>query len=99
LTSRNAAVAALTTFPARRYNGPLVAPTAGGRDRQDAWEGYGAVWSIIGTLLGGLAVWGGIGYLVDRLAGTHAVFLAIGLVLGAIGGVWLVIVRYGREQK
>ncbi|MFN2542972.1 MAG: hypothetical protein ABR600_00165 [Actinomycetota bacterium] len=72
---------------------------AEGRDRQDAWGGYGTAWSIIGTLLAGLAVWGGIGYLVDRLTGLHGVFLAVGLVLGAIGGVYLVVVRYGREQK
>src|SRR5438094_675443 len=62
------------------------------RDGQDAWEGYGAVWSMIGTLLAGLAVWGGIGFLVDRLAGTHDVFLAIGLVVGAIGGVLFALV-------
>jgi ATP synthase protein I len=69
------------------------------RDGQDAWEGYGTAWSIIGTLLAGLAVWGGIGFLVDRLAGTHGVFLGIGLVVGAIGGVYLVVRRYGRERK
>jgi ATP synthase protein I len=72
---------------------------AGRRDQQDAWEGYGVVWSIIGTLIAGLAVWGGVGYLVDRLAGFHAVFLPIGLVVGAIAGVYLVIVRYAREPK
>jgi F0F1-type ATP synthase assembly protein I len=70
-----------------------------GRDPQDAWEGYGAAWSIIGTLLAGLAVWGGIGFLVDRLTGFHGVFLSIGLVVGAIGGVYLVVVRYGRDQR
>ena len=72
---------------------------AGGRDRQDAWEGYGKAWSIIGTLLAGLAVWGGIGFLVDRLTGLHGVFLGIGLVVGAIGGVYLVVMRYGRENR
>ena len=77
----------------------LLVPMAERRDRQDAWEGYGTAWSIIGTLLAGLAVWGGIGFLVDRLVGTHAVFLGIGLVVGAIGGVYLVVVRYGREQR
>jgi F0F1-type ATP synthase assembly protein I len=87
---------ALTGPMSRRYNGALM---AGERDRQDAWEGYGTAWSIIGTLIAGLAVWGGIGYLVDRLTGLHAVFLAIGLVVGAVGGVYLVVVRYGREQK
>jgi F0F1-type ATP synthase assembly protein I len=72
---------------------------AGGRDRQDAWEGYGKAWSIIGTLLAGLAVWGALGFLVDRLTGLHGVFLAVGLVVGAIGGVYLVVMRYGRENR
>jgi F0F1-type ATP synthase assembly protein I len=72
---------------------------AGGRDRQDAWEGYGKAWTIIGTLLAGLAVWGGIGFLIDRLAGFRGLFLSIGLVVGAIGGVYLVVVRYGRDRK
>jgi ATP synthase protein I len=72
---------------------------AGGRDRQDAWEGYGKAWSIIGTLLAGLAVWGAIGFLVDRFTGLHGVFLSIGLVVGAIGGVYLVMKRYGRENR
>src|SRR2546423_10072859 len=76
----------------------MTSPMAGGRDRQDAWEGYGKAWSIIGTLLAGLAVWGGIGYLIDRLAGFHALFLPIGLVIGAIGGVYIVVVRYGRDD-
>ena len=72
---------------------------ARGRDRQDAWEGYGRAWSIIGTLLAGLAVWGAIGFLIDRLTGLHRVFLSIGLVVGAIGGVYLVVRRYGRENR
>ena len=54
---------------------------------------------MIGTMLAGLLVWGGIGFLVDRLAGTHHVFLGMGLVVGAIGGVYLVVMRYGRERK
>jgi F0F1-type ATP synthase assembly protein I len=77
----------------------MTLPMAGERDRQDAWEGYGKAWSMIGTLLAGLAVWGGIGFLVDRLTGFHGLFLAIGLVVGAVGGVYLVVVRYGREQR
>jgi len=72
---------------------------AGERDRQDAWEGYGRAWSMIGTMLAGLLVWGGIGFLVDRLTGFHALFLAIGLVVGAVGGVYLVVRRYGTERK
>jgi F0F1-type ATP synthase assembly protein I len=54
---------------------------------------------MIGTMLAGLAVWGGIGYLIDRLAGTHVLFLAIGLVVGGITGVYLVVVKYGAKRK
>ena len=56
-------------------------------------------WSIIGLLLGGLLVWGGIGYLLDRWLGFRALFLPIGLIVGAIGGTWLVVIRFAREQK
>ena len=96
MSSQNGWGVALTGPMGRRYNGP---PMAGRRDQQDAWEGYGTAWSIIGTLVAGLAVWGGIGFLVDRLAGFHALFLSIGLVIGAVGGTYLVVVRYGREPK
>jgi len=99
LTSPNDRPLALTGLRAPDYNGALVAPMAGRRDRQDAWEGYGTAWSIMGTLLAGLGVWGGLGYLVDRLTGFHGVFLAIGLVLGAAGGVYLVIARYGKDRQ
>ena len=56
-------------------------------------------WSIIGLLLGGLLVWGGIGYLLDRWLGFRALFLPIGLIVGAIGGTWLVVIRFARGQK
>jgi ATP synthase protein I len=68
-------------------------------ERRDAWEGYGTAWSIIGTILAGMAVWGGIGFGLDRLAGFHAVFLSVRLLIGAAGGVYLVVVRYVREPK
>ena len=64
----------------------------GGESSPDAW-------SIIGLLLGGLLVWGGIGYLLDRWLGFRALFLPIGLIVGAIGGTWLVIIRYARAEK
>jgi F0F1-type ATP synthase assembly protein I len=59
----------------------------------------GIAWSIIGTLISGVLVWGGIGYLVDRWLGTDSVFLAIGLVVGAGASMYLVIVRYGKNQR
>ncbi len=99
MTRANTDRGLLTVREAGYYNGPLVAPQPERRDHQDAWEGYGTAWSIIGTLIAGLAVWGAIGFGIDRLAGFHALFLPLGLVVGAIGGVWLVVIRYGRQPK
>jgi len=56
----------------------------------------GTGWGVTATMIGGILAWGGVGYLVDRLAGTQRVFAAIGVVLGAAGGVYLVYLRYGR---
>jgi F0F1-type ATP synthase assembly protein I len=89
----------LTAPKSADYNGPLVASPPDRRDQNDAWGGYGTAWSIIATLLAGLAVWGAIGFGIDRLTGFHGLFLAIGLVVGAVGGVYLVVVRYGRQDK
>jgi len=66
--------------------------------RSDAWSGMGTGWAITSTMVGGIAAWGGIGYLIDRLVGTEHVFLPIGFVLGAVGGTYLLWLRYGREQ-
>jgi ATP synthase protein I len=98
VTSGNTSRGVLTPRNAADYNGPLVASPPERRDPNDGWEGYGTAWSIIGTLLAGLAVWGAIGYGIDRLTGFHALFLPIGLVVGAVGGVYLVVVRYGRPK-
>jgi ATP synthase protein I len=68
-------------------------------ERSDAWSGMGIGWTIASTLLGGILVWGGLGYLVDRLIGTESVFTAIGFVLGAIGGIYVVYLRYGKEGR
>ena len=62
------------------------------------WSGYGAAWAVTGTLLAGILVWGGIGYLIDRLADSGQLFMAIGMVVGVSGGIYLVYVRYGRND-
>ncbi len=54
-------------------------------------------WSIIGTLLAGVLVWGGIGYLLDRWTGLSGLFTAIGAVVGAAGAFYLIYMRYGRN--
>lgn len=67
--------------------------------RGDAWSGMGTGWAISATLLGGILVWGGIGYLVDLLVGTERIFTAVGFLLGAVGGIYLVYLRYGKERS
>jgi ATP synthase protein I len=58
--------------------------------------GAEVAWSIIGILLAGVIAWGGIGWLIDRWAGTSA-FLPIGIMVGAAGAFYLVIRRYGQS--
>lgn len=58
----------------------------------------GVAWSALGSLLGGPVVWGGVGWLLDRLLGTSPLFLAAGAVVGSLTGFWIVYVRFGRDQ-
>lgn len=60
--------------------------------------GMGTGWSISGTLLAGVLLYGGIGFLLDRWLGTPKVFTAIGLLVGAGLGIYLVYVKYGKEH-
>ena len=55
----------------------------------------GDAWSIVSYLLGGLLVWGGAGWLVDRWLGT-SFFTLIGLLVGCSASLYLVWLRYGR---
>lgn len=61
-----------------------------------AWSGMGVGWEIVSTLVAGMLVLGGIGYLLDRVVGTEAVLTAIGIVLGAGVGIYIVYLRHGR---
>ena len=58
-----------------------------------------AGWAVTGEMLAALLVWGGIGYLIDRLVwGSTRVFTPIGMVLGAVLGIYLIWLRFGREH-
>ncbi|ACU39950.1 MULTISPECIES: hypothetical protein [Actinosynnema] len=58
-------------------------------------RGDGAVWSIIGTLVSGPAVWGGIGFLIDKTTESQ-IFTPIGLTVGFVTGFYIVYVRHGQ---
>ena len=60
------------------------------------WGGMSTGVAITSSLLAGLLLYGGIGLLIDRLAGTGKVFTAVGMIVGAVLGIYLIYVRYGR---
>jgi F0F1-type ATP synthase assembly protein I len=68
------------------------------RRPDDAWSGLGTGWAIVSTLIAGMLSLGLVGWLIDKLVGTEHVFLAIGIVLGGASGVYIVYLRYGRDD-
>ena len=66
--------------------------------QDDAWSGLGTGWAIVSTLIAGMLAWGLVGWGIDKLVGSHHVFLAIGIVLGGAGGVYIVYLRYGKDD-
>lgn len=69
-----------------------------GRNAGEAWRGANQAWDVIGTLLSGQVVLGGLGYVLDRIAGIQWLFLPVGMVLGMGVSIYLVYVRYGRTR-
>jgi len=64
-----------------------------------AWAGMGIGWAVTSTLVGGIVVWGSLGYLADRLLGINPrVLTAVGIVLGAAGAIYLVYLRFGKGE-
>ena len=61
-------------------------------------RGQDVAWSALGSLLAGPIVWGGVGYLLDRVLGTGRVLTAIGVVVGSMAAFYIVYVRFGRED-
>jgi len=68
-----------------------------GLDPGEAWKGANQAWSVIGTLLAGIVVWGGVGWLLDRWLRFDGLFLPIGMLLGVGVSIYVIYVRYGRH--
>ncbi|MFG3441823.1 AtpZ/AtpI family protein [Nonomuraea sp. NPDC047897] len=64
-------------------------PETDGRDFADA------MWSVPSYLLAGMAIYGGIGWLLDRWLGMSA-FFPIGIILGLVLAGYAVYRRHGR---
>ena len=70
-----------------------------GSGRDGAWAGMGIGWAVTATLVGGILVWGSLGYLADRLLGIEPrILTAVGIVLGAAGAIYLVYLRFGKGE-
>ena len=64
-----------------------------------AWAGMGIGWAVTSTLVGGILVWGSLGYLADRLLGLNSrILTAVGIVLGAGAAIYLVYLRFGKGE-
>lgn len=65
------------------------------RRDDEAASAAGVGWTAVGYLVSGIAVWGFIGWLVDRWLDSGGIAPAIGVVLGAGLGVYLIVRRLG----
>jgi ATP synthase protein I len=72
-----------------------------GTDAEDSGFGAGEdiAWSALSSLLAGLILWLGIGWLLDTWLNTGRVFTSIGVFVGFGLGMYIVYVRYGRGPK
>ncbi len=59
----------------------------------------GTAWALTGTLVAGILVWGGVGYLLDRLVGFRWLFLPIGMLVGVSASIYLVYLKYGSDER
>ena len=76
---------------------PLVSPVShaqrAARSQASAWHGMGEAWTYLSTLFSGIAVWGAIGYGLDKWLGTDPVLFVIGALLGNFAGIYLIYLR------
>ena len=55
-------------------------------------------WNITGTMLSGIIVWGGVGWVVDRWLETR-IFTLVGTILGLTVAIYLIVVKYGAVDQ
>lgn len=51
--------------------------------------------AALGYLIAGMAFWGFIGWLVDGWLDSGGIAIAVGVVVGMAGGIYLVVRRFG----
>jgi F0F1-type ATP synthase assembly protein I len=70
-------------------------PSKPPRDENDHVPNSNQGMTALSYLIAGIGVWGLIGWLVDRWLGTGGIAAGIGAVLGAAGGIYLIVRRLG----
>ena len=70
-------------------------PSEPPRDEDDRVPNSNQGMTALSNLIAGILVWGLIGWLVDQWLGTRGIAAGIGAVLGAAGGVYLIVRRLG----
>jgi F0F1-type ATP synthase assembly protein I len=68
---------------------PDPSGSSGRKGEQDAWGAFG-------LMISGVAVWGGVGWLLSEWL-DNRVFLMIGLLVGMFAALYLVWFKYGRS--
>ena len=62
--------------------------------RQPSGSGADTGWAVTGTMISGMAVWGGAGWLLDRWLDI-VVFFPVGIIFGMAVAIYLVVKRFG----
>jgi ATP synthase protein I len=65
------------------------------RDDDEAAAGVNQGWTAVSYLIGGILVWGFVGGLIDHWWHTGGIATAVGAVVGAALGVYLIVRRLG----
>ncbi|GAA3277988.1 MULTISPECIES: AtpZ/AtpI family protein [Dactylosporangium] len=63
--------------------------------KQSGAAGANTGWAAVGYLISGIAVWGFVGWLIDRWVGWDGYATGAGCVIGAAGGIYLVVKKLG----
>lgn len=91
-------VTASLTFPADIVSRVMAGQQPPEEPREDDAANpvnSGSGYVAISYLIGGMVVWGGIGWLVDQWLGTKGIAMGIGAVLGGAAAVYLIARRLG----
>ena len=64
-------------------------------DAEQNRQAQNQAWDVVSLLAAGVAFWGGVGWLLSEWLGNR-LFLMFGILLGAVGALYLVWVRYGK---